>query len=394
MSLAAPKLDDRTFQQLVDEAKKRIPHYTKEWTDHNVSDPGVTLIELFAWLTETTLYRLNRLPDRHYIKFMEMLGLKLKAPVPARVPVTFWLTAAANSEVVVPAGTEVASTQTETEPSIVFTTERPLTVLPPELSAVCTRVAAPDKKKRLVEGPVLRILQAGLKKPFPVFTQPQPEEEDALYLGFQNDLSHQVLRLDMEWEEAKGIGIEPSMPPLIWEASTGDNEQRWQPCDVEIDTTEGLNKNGRVQLHLPQMGMYPVDKQRMFWVRVRVRRISPAEKRDGMQPYAESPKLIRVNVSGWGGTIMATHSQTIRNETIGQSDGSAGQRFHVKRAPLLARTPDEHLMVFIEGEKPHEWAEVDDFANSGPNSCHYLLDSVSGELRFGPAIRQPDGTIK
>ena len=49
MPLAAPKLDDRLFQDLVEEAKKRIPHYTSEWTDHNVSDPGITLLELFAW---------------------------------------------------------------------------------------------------------------------------------------------------------------------------------------------------------------------------------------------------------------------------------------------------------------------------------------------------------
>ena len=50
--LAAPILDDRQFQDLVDEAKKRIPQFCPEWTDHNVSDPGVTLIELFAWMTD------------------------------------------------------------------------------------------------------------------------------------------------------------------------------------------------------------------------------------------------------------------------------------------------------------------------------------------------------
>ena len=88
MSLVAPKLDDRRFQDIVDEAKKRIPHYTKEWTDHNVSDPGVTLVELFAWMTDIILYRLNQVPDRHYIKFMEMLGITLQEPVPAKVPVT------------------------------------------------------------------------------------------------------------------------------------------------------------------------------------------------------------------------------------------------------------------------------------------------------------------
>ena len=70
MTLLAPKLDDRHFQDIVDEAKKRIPHYCKDWTDHNVSDPGVTMIELFAWMTDILLYRLNQVPDLHYIKFL------------------------------------------------------------------------------------------------------------------------------------------------------------------------------------------------------------------------------------------------------------------------------------------------------------------------------------
>ena len=88
MPLPTPTLDDRKFQDLVDEVKKRIPHYSKEWTDHNVSDPGITLIELFAWMTDIILYRMNRVPDLHYIKFMEMLGITLAEPVPASVPVT------------------------------------------------------------------------------------------------------------------------------------------------------------------------------------------------------------------------------------------------------------------------------------------------------------------
>src|SRR5512139_1144718 len=108
MALPVPKLDDRQFQDIVDEAKKRIPQYCKEWTDHNVSDPGVTLIELFAWMTDIMLYRLNRVPDLHYIKFMEMLGIKLREPVPAKVPVTFWLAAPQPTDVILPQDTEVA----------------------------------------------------------------------------------------------------------------------------------------------------------------------------------------------------------------------------------------------------------------------------------------------
>jgi len=123
MGLVTPKLDDRQFQEIVDEAKSRIPHFCKEWTDHNVSDPGITLIELFAWMTDLLLYRLNQVPDLHYIKFLELLGIKLRETVPAKVPVTFWLSAPQPNPVLIPTGTEVASTQTETERSIVFSTD-------------------------------------------------------------------------------------------------------------------------------------------------------------------------------------------------------------------------------------------------------------------------------
>ena len=93
MSLPAPNLDDRRFQDLVDDAKRLIQRRIPEWTDHNVSDPGVTLIELFAWMTDQVVYRLNRVPDRHYVKFLELIGVTLYPATAARTQVTFWLSA-------------------------------------------------------------------------------------------------------------------------------------------------------------------------------------------------------------------------------------------------------------------------------------------------------------
>ncbi len=81
MPLPDPQLDDRRFQDLVNEAKMLIPRYTPEWTDHNVSDPGVTLIELFAWMTDLMLFRLNRVPEKSYLRFMDLLGITLKDAV-------------------------------------------------------------------------------------------------------------------------------------------------------------------------------------------------------------------------------------------------------------------------------------------------------------------------
>ena len=84
MPLPTPKLDTRRFQDIVDEAKRLIPRYCPEWTDHNVSDPGITLIELFAWMTDLLLYRTNQVPDRMYVKFLELIGVRLDPPRAAR----------------------------------------------------------------------------------------------------------------------------------------------------------------------------------------------------------------------------------------------------------------------------------------------------------------------
>ena len=65
MSVPAPVLDNRSYQDLVDEALARIPIHNPEWTNFNRSDPGVTLIELFAFLTESILYRANQIPERY-----------------------------------------------------------------------------------------------------------------------------------------------------------------------------------------------------------------------------------------------------------------------------------------------------------------------------------------
>src|SRR6476660_5581160 len=128
MPLPTPVLDNRKFQDIVDEAKRLIPHYCPEWTDHNVSDPGVALIELFAWMTELLLYRMNQVPTRNYIKFLEMIGVRLEPPQPARTEVLFRLIAPQNASVVIPAGTEVATLRTSTQQAVIFATEQSLEI--------------------------------------------------------------------------------------------------------------------------------------------------------------------------------------------------------------------------------------------------------------------------
>ena len=80
MPLPSPNLDDRTWQQLVDEARHRIDQLCPTWTDRTPSDPGMVLLELFAYLTEVMIYRLNRVPQKVYIELLNLLGMQRQPP--------------------------------------------------------------------------------------------------------------------------------------------------------------------------------------------------------------------------------------------------------------------------------------------------------------------------
>src|SRR5215212_1809061 len=99
MPLISPPMDNRRFADLRDEALARIPVHTPEWSNFNASDPGVTLVEVFAFLTESLLYRANQIPDRNRLAFLRLLGVQLQPAASAsgivafenRTPATFTL---------------------------------------------------------------------------------------------------------------------------------------------------------------------------------------------------------------------------------------------------------------------------------------------------------------
>ena len=82
MPIPNPILDDRSYQQLRDELVRRIPVYTPEWTDHNASDPGITLIELFAFLGENLLFRFNQIPETARLEFLRLLQIPMRPATP------------------------------------------------------------------------------------------------------------------------------------------------------------------------------------------------------------------------------------------------------------------------------------------------------------------------
>jgi len=118
-----PKLDDRTFNDIVEEAISMIPRYAPEWTNHNPSDPGITLIELAAWMTDLLIYRLNQVPEKNYVAFLNLLGIKLHAPRAARALVRFSLVEGSVKQRV-PRGTQVSTPQATEVYTVTFETAR------------------------------------------------------------------------------------------------------------------------------------------------------------------------------------------------------------------------------------------------------------------------------
>lgn len=87
MALTIPNLDTKDFKQFVNESQASLPALAPEWTDYNLSDPGITLLELFSWLSDINIYRLNRVNNKHLLNYLKLLGQQPKGVVPS----TLWL---------------------------------------------------------------------------------------------------------------------------------------------------------------------------------------------------------------------------------------------------------------------------------------------------------------
>lgn len=385
MPLPVPNLDDRRFQDLVDDAKRLVQRRCPEWTDHNVSDPGVTLIETFAYMTDQLLYRLNRVPDRIYLKFLDLIGLRMLPPTPASVPVTFWLAAPASTTLTIATATRVGTLRTQAQESIEFATTGELVLPPRKLVLVRTTATrtSDDDEPRPGTADRTPLLTAGT--PFPVFGD-LPAPGDALLIGLDDPAPRCAIRIDFDGR-VEGIGVNPERPPLVWEAWTGDGE--WTACEVTLDETGGFNRPGSVIVHVPadhQVSI--VDGDRAGWLRARV-----TEPDEGQPPYTSSPVLHALSACTVGGTTLAVHGEVVEHEDLGVSEGVPGLTLRLSRSPVLAGAGD--LVVEVSTDEGWQaWTQVDDFADSGPADRHFVLDAYPGLVVFGPAVREPGGSLR
>jgi predicted phage baseplate assembly protein len=376
MSLPAPNLDDRRFQDLVDDAKRLIAQRCPEWTDHNVSDPGVTLIELFAWMTDQLVYRLNRVPDRQYVAFLDLLGVQLFPPAAATAPLTFYLTAPQPETVTIPAGTAAATVRTETEDAILFQTVAPLAIVRSSLERVAS----------MIDGKTLRDHGEALARRTRFYCFDEvPKPGDALYVGLPAAVPSCVVTLRLRCE-IEGIGVDPDRPPLAWEAWGGD---AWVACELERDSTGGLNRDGDVILHVPPNHVTSlVERQRAGWIRARV-----TEPENDQPTYSGSPSIAGIAAFTSGGTVDCVNAEITEIDDLGESEGVPGQRFALKQRPVVPgdRPPVLEVRTDADGDDAEDWTLVEDFGSSGPEDRHFVLDAVAGEVRLGPGVRLADG---
>jgi hypothetical protein len=333
-------LDDLRFQELVSEARTRIARHSPDWTEHNVSDPGITLIELLAWFTDVLVYRVNRTPDRLQLALLELVGLMPAPPRLARTRVRFLVEQGSSIETI-PAGTEVTAPRTAGEDAIVFRTSEALTVQGGELRVHALEPHAPDH---------------------------------ALLLGFERPLAGLVVRIEIAGPPPESAH---SGPPPTWEASGPAGT--WHRARVVRDETDGLLLGmGAITVEIPEdSAVASIDGHELHWLRCRA-----AGRRE--------VRVVRAELAG--GSVPAVHAATAVAESLGLSEGVAGIAYPLRHRPVLPLEAGEVLEVSEPGRDEWvQWQPVISFAQSGSSDRHFLVDLPRGEMRFGPAIRQPDG---
>jgi predicted phage baseplate assembly protein len=390
MPLPDLQLDDRTFETLVADAKRLIPGYTPEWTDLNDSDPGITLVQLFAWLGEMIIYRLNKVPDKNYIEFLKLIGIELTPPAPAKGELTFHLSAPSltsppgsppeTEALVVPVakGTEVATTQPDADGAIIFETDIPLNVVGATLQAL-----------QSFDGALFALVDQSnaINGQFFYPFGPKPQPQAAFYLGFDRSFppnkGSYILTVHAHTagliEEGQGLSANPvtSVPPVvaIWEyySATG-----WQPLNPSSDTTACLTGNGTVTFAGPfnpaatQLGLLrnPTDPS-LFWLRYRIDSIPSTG-------YEVPPRLEDVLIN----TVTATNVVTVTDEILGASDGGPNQAFLLQNKPVLR---DGFVLQVDEndGDGYQPWKMVDNFAGRTRTDKVFTVNVATGEIDFG-----------
>jgi hypothetical protein len=433
LPLPSPILDDRSYQQLRDELVRRIHVYAPDWTDHHPSDPGITLIELFAFLGENLLYRFNQIPDATKLAFLKLLQIPLRPATPARAIVTLTTTDAGGAAV--PVGTQMMAG------SVPFESLNDVKAWPLEITAIGKIVApepeGPDEKEFAqasidARGGIKQGEKAAYYKNQTLPDDPAANAvaidftsatgpvdfgksvDGAIWIGVRRTDATKVDQLRAKLlsigfvpdpvvpsidqvSKCPGVGSTEKATEMIWEASTGtldaNNNPIYSTIRVEGDTTHGLANQGVIQLRLPEkiatLGVFtPPDpdlqgtddfppqledqelaKNVIFWLR--------ASRRDSTHPLG---KILFVGINATEVVQMIKAPV----EFVGTGSAEASQSYRLVHHPVIMGTA---LIQVEEFSGWTDWQAVDGFEDSHEDSRHYVLDPEAGTITFGNGIR-------
>ncbi|MFC4600197.1 putative baseplate assembly protein [Cohnella hongkongensis] len=359
-------LDDRTFENIVEEARRSIPRRLPEWTDENAHDPGMTFLELFAWLSEMQQYYLSRVPERNVRKFLDLLGIVPREAVQAEADVTF---SNVRVPITLPAGTKL---QAEEQ---VFETTEAVKLLPLAIERIVTRTEkeASDRSASNEKGNVA----------FYAFGR-EAEAGSRLYIAFDRELEEgETLSLYVKLAdggETKAAGVIPSAR-VAWKSYGWEEEHgtSWLPLELVEDDTLHLTGSGRITFRIASpmrpVIVHPAADRPRYW-------ICCILEEPG---YELPPRIDQVLLN----TARLRQRDTKSEQT--PFDGSGLPNQTIAADSLLARFGTLRVQVRQADGRWREWREVSDFSESDAESEVYVVEPGSGRkasiVRFGDGKR-------
>lgn len=445
MPILPPSLDDRRFDDLVEELIARIPAHTPEWTNPRLGDPGRTLIELFAWLGDTLLYRANLIPERQRLVFLKLLGVGLQAARPAAGLVSLAFTQPTERRAVtVRPGARING-------PVPFETLGETTVLPITARAFIKRTLSDAERTQageLIAG-LARIHRIrGAAKAYethPLFDDgtagPQgvdvfatsadralwlalfapeaarPDEQPAL----NEEIASAIGGGDGGAPALLSIGVVPALTvpealedaplpipvPVQWEITTrGRSDLETDYLTLEplagADGTVGLTRPGVLRLAMPD--------ESFIWAPSNDVAVNPAAGVGDTPPRLDDPALAgrlltwlrvrprpgqivdRLPLTWIGVNAVAIDQRTtIGGRILGVSSGAGDQTFPLPQGSVDPATLE--IQVEEPGRGYQPWQRVDDLAAIGPDArtareaSAFELDAEAGTLRFGDGVR-------
>ncbi len=271
MAIEAPKIDRRSISDILKqilgdaETKGLRDFYTPEWTSTSSDDPGVVMANLFARLMEIIIERLNSVPDKNFLTFLDLAGIDRLPGNPARVPIQFTLAQGNTSGGDIPVGTQIATTQTETGDSYIFETEKSFFLSPVKLEKIFDLFTKDDLYSDLSA-----LIDAKSSTKFIVFTSKSKSDfEHILFIGHDTLLGHKIpVDITLNIKTIENVHI-PNWT-VEW---SGFKDGDWKPLTIE-DTTDDLRSAKAGELvkikNITNLEKTKIKDIKSYWIRAKL----------------------------------------------------------------------------------------------------------------------------